>query len=206
MSYLEIESHLRKFRVGIAGAGGLGSNCAAALARCGIGTLVIADFDFVEPMNLNRQYYFTDQVGMFKTDALKENIRRINHAVNVITQTVKLDEKNIAHIFTGCDVIVEALDDSEMKQMLVETILSQMPGIPVIVGSGLAGYGNNETLGSRKIDDTLYVCGDESTTAGDGLPAMAPRVGIVANMQANTVIDLLMRKNKNSVKYENTIE
>ena len=84
MRFSEIKAHLSKFRVGIAGAGGLGSNCAAALARCGVGTLVIADFDIVEESNLSRQYYFTDQVGMLKTEALKENIRRINPDVVVI--------------------------------------------------------------------------------------------------------------------------
>jgi len=194
MRFSEIESHLHKFRAGIAGAGGLGSNCAVALARSGIGSLVIADFDVIEPANLNRQYYFTDQTGRLKTDALKENIARINPSVKVITHNIKLDEKNIPDVFAGCDVIVEAFDRNDMKEMLIETILSEMPGIPVVIGSGLAGFGNNETIRSRKIDDTLYVCGDESTTAGDDLPPMAPRVGIVANMQANTVIDILMNK------------
>ncbi|OFY63030.1 MAG: thiamine biosynthesis protein ThiF [Bacteroidetes bacterium RBG_13_43_22] len=194
MRFSEIESHLHKFRAGIAGAGGLGSNCAVALARSGIGTLVIADFDVIEPANLNRQYYFTDQTGRLKTDALKENIARINPSVKVITHNIKLDEKNIPDVFAGCDVIVEAFDRNDMKKMLIETILSEMPGMPVVIGSGLAGFGNNETIRSRKIDDTLYVCGDESTTAGDDLPPMAPRVGIVANMQANTVIDILMNK------------
>ncbi|MFH0841097.1 MAG: sulfur carrier protein ThiS adenylyltransferase ThiF [Bacteroidota bacterium] len=193
MRFPEIESRLRKFRVGIAGAGGLGSNCAVALARSGIGTIVIADFDKIEPANLNRQYYFSDQEGMYKTDALKANIQRITRVVNVITHTLKLDERNIPEIFANCDIIVEAFDSSDMKQMLIETVQMRMPGIPVVTGSGLAGYGNNEAIRSRKIDDTLYVCGDESTTAGDELPPMAPRVSIVANMQANLVIEILLR-------------
>jgi sulfur carrier protein ThiS adenylyltransferase len=194
MRLREIESHLKKFRAGIAGAGGLGSNCAVALARSGIGAIVIADFDVVEPANLNRQYYFADQAGMLKTDALKENILRINPAVNIITHNLKLDESNISEIFAGCDIIVEAFDQNDMKEMLVRTVLSEMPGIPLIIGSGLAGYGNNDTIRSRKIDNTLYVCGDEATNADDDLPPMAPRVGIVANMQANTVIEILMQR------------
>lgn len=194
MRLREIESHLKKFRAGIAGAGGLGSNCAVALARSGIGAIVIADFDVVEPANLNRQYYFADQAGMLKTDALKENILRINPAVNIITHNLKLDESNISEIFAGCDIIVEAFDQNDMKEMLVRTVLSEMPDIPLIIGSGLAGYGNNDTIRSRKIDNTLYVCGDEATNADDDLPPMAPRVGIVANMQANTVIEILMQR------------
>ena len=60
MRFSEVKTHLSKFRVGIAGAGGLGSNCAVALARSGVGTLVIADYDVIESSNLNRQYYFIE--------------------------------------------------------------------------------------------------------------------------------------------------
>lgn len=194
MRFSEISNHLSKFRVGIAGAGGLGSNCAVALARSGIGTLVISDFDVIEPANLNRQYFFANQLGMLKTTALKETISRINPDTIVIPYTLKLNEKNIPEIFSGCDVIVEAFDRADMKEMLVATIQIKMPGIPVIIGSGLAGWGMNGTLKYRKIDETLYLCGDESGEAGSELPPMAPRVGIVANMQANTVIEILMQK------------
>ena len=192
MRISEIKTHLSKFRVGIAGAGGLGSNCAVALARSGIGTLVISDFDIIEEPNLNRQYYFMDQVGMMKTVALKENIARINPEVFVIIHQKKLDRLNIAEIFSGCNVIVEAFDSSVMKEMLIGTVQIKMPGVPMVVGSGVAGWGKTSNLSCRKIDDTLYVCGDESSEVSDNLPAIAPRVGIVANMQANVVIEILM--------------
>ncbi|MBG0861311.1 MAG: sulfur carrier protein ThiS adenylyltransferase ThiF [Bacteroidales bacterium] len=194
MRFSEIKSHLSKFKVGIAGAGGLGSNCATALARSGVGTLVIADYDKIEECNLNRQYYFTDQIGKLKTDALKENVFRINPGINVVIQQKRLDRLNIPEVFSGCDVIVEAFDSADMKEMLIETVQTRMPGITVVAASGLAGFGNNDTVRCRKIDDTLYICGDESSEAEDDLPPMAPRVGIVANMQANTVIDILMKK------------
>jgi sulfur carrier protein ThiS adenylyltransferase len=200
MKFSEIRDHLAQFRVGIAGAGGLGSNCAVALARTGVGTIVISDFDVIEPANLNRQYYFISQVGMMKTTALKENIARINPDTVVIAHTEKLNRINIPLIFAGCDVVVEAFDKDEMKEMLIETVQQKMPGIPVIIASGLAGWGKNDTIRYRKIDDTLFVCGDESTAAGDDLPPLAPRVGIVANMQANTVLDILMQKTKPSIR------
>jgi len=196
MRFSEIKAHLGKFRIGIAGAGGLGSNCAVALARCGIGTLVISDFDTVEPANLNRQYFFTNQVGMMKTEALKENLSRINPDTVVIAHAEILNGQNIPLIFSGCDIIVEAFDSNKMKEMLIETVQIKMPGIPLIIGSGLAGWGNNETIKCRKIDDTLYVCGDESTETDAELPPLAPRVGIVANMQANMVIEILMKKTR----------
>jgi sulfur carrier protein ThiS adenylyltransferase len=193
MRFSDIKAHLKRFRVGIAGAGGLGSNCAVALAKCGVGTLVIADFDTIEESNLNRQYFFTDQIGMLKTVALKENIYRINPEVFVIIHQKRLDSHNIPEIFSGCDVIIEALDLSKMKQMLIETVQLKMMEVPVVAGSGLAGWGKSELIKQRKIDDTLYICGDESSEVSDNLPPMAPRVGMVANMQANVVIEILMK-------------
>jgi sulfur carrier protein ThiS adenylyltransferase len=194
MRFSEIENHLKKFRVGIAGAGGLGSNCAAALARTGVGTLVIADYDTVEQSNLSRQYYFVNQIGMMKTKALKENLVRIRPEINVIVHQEKLDKKNITPIFAGCHVIVEAFDKVEMKEILIETVQKELPGIPLIVGSGMAGWGNTEILRFRKVDETLYVCGDELSEASEDSPTLAPRVGIVANMQANTVVEILMKQ------------
>jgi sulfur carrier protein ThiS adenylyltransferase len=194
MRFSEIENHLKKFKVGIAGAGGLGSNCAAALARTSVGTLVIADFDKVELSNISRQFYFIDQVGMMKTTALKENLKRIRPEMNVVIHQTVLTEKNIPSIFRDCQVIVEAFDRADMKQMLVETVQKELTGIPLIVGSGLAGWGNTEILKFRKIDETLYICGDEMSEATDDYPPLAPRVSIVANMQANAVIEILMRK------------
>lgn len=194
MKFAEIKYHLSRFCVGIAGAGGLGSNCAISLARSGIGTLVLADFDVVDKSNLNRQYYFSDQIGLMKVDALKKNILRSNPDVKVITFNIKLDKTNISGIFSGCDVIIEAFDASAMKELLIETIQTKLPDIPLIIGSGLAGWGNNEALRSRKIDNTLFICGDESSEISDELPPMAPRVGIVANMQANAAIEILMEK------------
>lgn len=194
MGYAEIKSHLSKFRVGIAGAGGLGSNCAMALARSGVGTLVICDHDVVEASNLNRQYFFMDQIGMAKVEALRENILATDPQVRVLIHCGMLTAENTAGVFRGCDIVVEALDSADMKEMLITAIQSEMNDVPVILGSGLAGWGKNNELRCRKIDDTLYVCGDESSEDSSETPMLAPRVGIAANMQANMVLELLMNK------------
>jgi len=153
---------------------------------------VIADFDIIEESNLNRQYFFTSQIGLMKTVALKENISHINPEVVVIIHQKKLDRTNITEIYSGCNIIVEAFDDAKMKEMLIETVQLEMPGIPIVVGSGMAGWGKNNDIVTRKLDDTLWVCGDEYSEASDSMPTIAPRVGIVANMEANLVIELLM--------------
>jgi sulfur carrier protein ThiS adenylyltransferase len=184
---------LKKCTVGIAGCGGLGSNCAIALARVGIGKIIIADFDIIDRSNLNRQYYFLNQVGLKKTVALKENIRMINSEVIVEAHDIKLASHDIGRIFKDCDVIVEAFDLKEMKQMIAEAVISGMPGKPLIIGSGLAGWGRNNAIRTRKIDH-VYICGDGITEVSDHLPPLAPRVGIVANMQANLVLEILLGK------------
>lgn len=193
MTITEISKHLGRFTVGIAGAGGLGSNCAAALVRSGIGKLVIADFDIVDSSNLNRQFYFADQVGMKKTDALKINLGRIGGGTEIELFNMMLDQGNISTVFQDCHIIIEAFDRADMKQMLAETMLTSWPGRPLIMGSGMAGWGMTDTLKVRDLGDNLYVCGDEQTEISDELPPMAPRVCIVASMQANLAVELLMK-------------
>ncbi|MFZ4521548.1 MAG: sulfur carrier protein ThiS adenylyltransferase ThiF [Bacteroidales bacterium] len=195
MTLDEIYSRLRLKKVGIAGCGGLGSNCAVALARVGVGTLVIADFDVVSQPNLNRQYYFMDQVGMKKTSALTANIQRINPDVAVFPHDIRLTPANITSLFEGCDVIVEAFDFADQKEMLIETVLTGMPEIPLVVGLGMAGWGMNSAIHCRRLDH-LYICGDEVSEIGPEMPPLAPRVGIVANMQANMVLEILLDEEK----------
>lgn len=177
--------------VGIAGAGGLGSNCAVALARAGVGRLVVADFDTVSLLNLDRQYYFRDQVGQPKVAALAANIARIDPAVAVEGHLLRLDPPAVVRLFAGCHAIVEAFDDAAAKRMIAETAAEELPGIPLVMGSGLAGYGRNDALRTKRLG-MLYVCGDEESAVGEGAPPLAPRVGIVANMQANLVLELLL--------------
>ena len=187
---------LQKAVIGIAGAGGLGSNIAVSLTRAGIGKLVIADFDKIEPSNLNRQQFFIDQVGMPKVIALLENLNKISPFTQYQVHEIKLDEENIPFIYKDVDIMVEAFDKAEMKTMLIETWLTHFPNKPIIAASGLAGWGKNELLHSRKIDN-LYICGDEITDLQTGISPMAPRVGIVANMQANLVLELILNENSN---------
>ncbi|MCX6305870.1 MAG: sulfur carrier protein ThiS adenylyltransferase ThiF [Bacteroidetes bacterium] len=191
MTFDQLSAILKTKKVGIAGCGGLGSNCAVALARVGIGTLVVADFDVVARSNLNRQYYFLDQVGLKKVLALAANILRIDPQVNLICHDTRLTSENIPSIFAGCDIIVEAFDLAGQKEMIIETILSEMPLTPLVVGLGMAGWGMNDTVHCRRIDN-LYICGDEISEISPDLPPIAPRVGMVASMQANVVLEILL--------------
>ncbi len=123
-----IHARLKQACVGIAGAGGLGSAVAVALARIGVGRLIIADFDLVEPSNLNRQQYFIDQIGFYKVAALTQNLQRINPYISVEPHQALLGPDNIPQLFAPCSVVVEAFDRADMKAMLVDTVLSCLPG------------------------------------------------------------------------------
>ena len=195
MTFDEIRRKLKNKTVGIAGCGGLGSNCAIALARVGIGALTIADFDLIIESNLNRQYFFYEQIGQLKVFALKKNIQMVNPRVKVRAFDIRLCQSDIIEIFRTCDVIVEAFDRSEMKQMIIETVHNHMPDKYLVVGVGMAGWGKSELIHTRR-SDKLIICGDEQSEISEQLPPLAPRVGIVANMQANAVLEILLGANE----------
>lgn len=185
---------IRDAVVGIAGAGGLGSNAAVALARAGVGHLVIADFDTVDATNLNRQYFFVSQLGEPKVSALQNTLQKINPFSEYEVHHTRITADNAAAIFSQCQILIEAFDTAEMKEMLIESWCSAYPDRPIIVGSGLAGIGNTEAIHTRQID-TIYICGDETTDIQPHISPMAPRVGMVAHMQANIALELIIKGN-----------
>ncbi len=192
MNLLEIRKILKTKTVGIAGCGGLGSNCAIALARAGIGKLIIADFDIIEKSNLNRQYYFIDQIGESKSLALKNNILKTNQNIEVIKHNVFIDENNFYQIFINCDIIIEAFDNTESKEMIVKAMHKFFPDKKLIMGIGMSGYGKNNII-KQNIYDNIIICGDQISETSYNMPPIAPRVGIVANMQANAVLEILLK-------------
>ncbi|MBN2161589.1 MAG: sulfur carrier protein ThiS adenylyltransferase ThiF [Pontiellaceae bacterium] len=183
-----VHEKIKSATVGIAGLGGLGSSIAVALARIGVGKLILADFDVVEPSNLNRQQYFIDQLGMNKADAIEENLKRINPYVHYETHCVRVTPENIPVLFGAVDVMVEAFDRPDQKAMLLQSF----NGAPLVAASGMAGYGPGDAIGVRKMGKYVYIVGDLETGAAPGCGLMAPRVGIAAHMQANLVLRILL--------------
>jgi sulfur carrier protein ThiS adenylyltransferase len=187
----DIAARLRKASVGIAGAGGLGSNAAVALARAGVGRLVVVDFDRVEKSNLTRQYYFLDQVGMLKVDALKANIQRAAEGVTVETVAKELLPGRMAEPFKDVDVVVEALDKAETKTRFVQEVLRDLPGKPVVSASGVAGWGGCERIELKRFAP-LHLVRDCRAKSSDEGVLLAPKVCAMANLEANTVLEILL--------------
>lgn len=180
--------------MGIAGLGGLGSIVAAALARTCVGRLILCDFDQVEASNLNRQNYFEDQVGMNKVDASVVNLQRINPHITLEPHHGKLTAQDIPNVFKDADIIAECFDKTDQKQMIVETVLSDM-NVPIVSGSGLAGYGQSNTIQTKQLSSRLVMVGDQTSDIALGLPLTAGRVWIAAAHQANAIIELLLQNN-----------
>ena len=181
---------LEQAKIGVAGLGGLGSNVLAHLVRSGIRRFVAADFDTVSASNLNRQFYFADQIGRKKTEALAENLHRIGRGLILDFHDLRLTEDNARDFFSGCDIVVEAFDQADAKTMLIGALADS--DIPVVAASGLAGFGKSNDIQVRKAGKNLYLVGDLVSGISAKLSPFSPRVGIAAAMQANTVISILL--------------
>ncbi len=187
----------RKFScatVAVCGLGGLGSNIAIALARAGVGRLILIDYDRVDITNLHRQQYKTAQIGLFKTDALADNLSEIAPYVEIETITTRITEDNLANLLGEANVICEAFDNPEAKAMLVNGVLEKLPDCCLVAASGMAGLETPNTIHTRRAMKRFYLCGDEKSDAAETIGLVAPRVMLCAAHQAQTVLLILAEK------------
>ena len=190
----ELQQAFSTATVAICGLGGLGSNIAIALARAGIGKLILIDFDRVDITNLHRQQYKADQIGMYKTDALTDNLREIAPYIELEAHTERITEDNAVTLLSDADIICEAFDDAECKAMLTNTVLSEMPDKYLVAASGMAGMGVTNSIKTRRITSKFYLCGDEMSEVSDDIGLVAPRVALCAAHQAHTVLRILAKQ------------
>lgn len=190
-----ISKKLKKTRVCILGLGGLGSNVAVLLARAGIGSLKLVDFDTVETSNLNRQQYRISHIGIKKTEAMKSIIREINPFVEVDILDIKVDRENIYSIVGDIEIVVEAFDRAETKAMILEELLTDKNKI-VVSASGMAGLGSANEIVTRKIKDNFYLIGDNYSDYEEYSGLMSTRVMLCAAHQANMVLRLILGEEK----------
>ena len=187
----DVQKKFSSATVAVCGLGGLGSNIAIALARAGIGKLILIDFDRVDITNLHRQQYKVNQIGMNKTDALSKNLKEIAPYIEIETHTERVTEENATHLLQGADIICEAFDDAECKAMLTNLVLETMPDKYLVAASGMAGMGSANTIKTRKITRKFYLCGDEESDVQSGGSLISSRVMLCAAHQAHTVLRIL---------------
>lgn len=190
----ETEAKLSKAIVAVCGLGGLGSNIAIALARAGVGSLILIDYDKVDITNLNRQQYRACQIGVSKTEALTDNLREIAPYTKIITHNVKITEENAEELLCDADIICESFDNADAKAMIAEAVLCNMPDKVLVAASGMAGLGSPNEITTRKVSDKFYICGDGKSDVEELGSLFAPRVMLCASHQALTVLRILTEK------------
>ena len=190
----ELQQAFSTATVAICGLGGLGSNIAIALARAGIGKLILIDFDRVDITNLHRQQYKASQIGMYKTDALADNLREIAPYIELETHIARITEDNVVKLLQGSDIICEAFDDAECKARLANTVLSELSDKYLVAASGMAGMGVTNSIKTRRITSRFYLCGDETSEVSENIGLVAPRVALCAAHQAHTVLRILAKQ------------
>ena len=179
----------KTLRIGIAGVGGIGSNVAVNLVRSGVEWLKIVDFDRVASSNLNRQFYFSDQIGCLKVEALRENLQRIRPELQLCALNERITAENCQALFADCDVVVEGLDDQAGKKMLVEA-LSGDSGPRLVSACGIAGS-ELATIRTRQLGRCTLV-GDFVSDCADQ-PLFAHKVIAIAAWMSGIVLRTLFR-------------
>lgn len=180
--------------VAICGLGGLGSNIAVALARAGVGKLILIDFDRVDITNLHRQQYIANQIGKYKTDALSENLTEITPFVEIEPHTAYVTQDNAVELLSEAAVVCEAFDNAECKAMLTNTVLEKMPEKFLVAASGMAGMDTANSIKTRKITNKFYLCGDMVSDVNDNIGLVSSRVMLCAAHQAHAVLRILAEK------------
>ena len=188
----DIQKKFASATVAICGLGGLGSNIAVALARAGVGKLILIDFDMVDITNLHRQQYKANQIGVNKTDALAYNLCEIAPFTTVETHNVRITENNAKKLLENADIICEAFDDAEAKAMLTNLVLEKMSDKFLVAASGMAGLGSANTIKTRKVMSRFYLCGDEESDVQSEGSLVSSRVMLCAAHQAHTVLRILV--------------
>lgn len=180
---------IQSIKIGIAGCGGLGSNIAHALARTGFIHFEIVDKDIIEASNLNRQNYYSDEIGLPKVTTTAKRLSQINSNVQVKTHQLYLTRENMHSYFQDCTILFEAFDNVESKALFLETFAGS--GKLLILGSGLAGI-KNTGLPIQQIKENIYIVGDRTTAVGKDNPPLAPRVMACAALMASVALEKIL--------------
>jgi len=145
----------------------------------------------VDITNLHRQQYRADQIGIYKTDAMVQNLAAIAPYTAVETHTVRITEENVPKLLAEADIICEAFDRADEKAMLANKVLEQLPEKYLVAASGMAGLGSANRIQTRRITQRFYLCGDGVSDSSEMMGLTAPRVMVCAAHQAQMVIRII---------------
>lgn len=178
---------LRTKRIFVAGCGGLGGHVIDMLLRIGVGAITVADGDVFEPSNLNRQLLSNlTVIGQSKAAAAKAHAKIVNPAVEFNAIEAFVDETNAARLISGCDAVIDALDNIPSRKLLAR--LCSKAGIPYVYGA-ICGWVAQAALllPGDVLLDTLY---PESVTLSDK-SSLSFTPALCASLQTALCVKLL---------------
>jgi adenylyltransferase/sulfurtransferase len=191
---VEGQERLLNSRVLLIGVGGLGSPIAIYLCSSGVGTITLVDDDEVDLSNLQRQIiHTTESIGKKKVLSAKEQLHKLNPDVEVIAQSVKLDEAFLSNEILKSHVVIDATDNIETR--LIINKVCHAKKIPLISGAVIKTEGQVCIFPNNDNNDPCYNClyghvtESEQNCAETGV--LGPVAGIIACVQATETIKLL---------------
>jgi len=192
----EGQSRLSESRVLIVGCGALGSAQVEALARAGVGKLRIADRDFVESSNLQRQTMFTESDAnerLPKAIACAEHVREINSEITVEAEIVDVNHSNIERLIKDCDVLLDGTDNFSTRYLINDACVKH--SVKWIYGAAVGSYGVTMTIRPHESPCLRCVFPEPPPAASaptcDTAGVIMPIISIVAAVQVTEALKLL---------------
>lgn len=128
---------IKNFKIVVIGLGGVGSIVPLSLVRSGVKNLLLIDGDKVDATNLNRQMaYFSQDVGHFKSEVLKEKLLEIREDLNLEEKHIFIDKETDFSFLKGFDYIVDCIDDIEAKVLLTKFAINNDISLIASMGTG----------------------------------------------------------------------
>jgi molybdopterin/thiamine biosynthesis adenylyltransferase len=186
----EGQEKLKKAKVFIAGAGGLGSPVAIYLAAAGVGTLRLVDHDTVELSNLNRQVLHWDEnIGSRKADSAQAKLQKMNRDIKIEAIAETITEANVSQLVAGADVIVDAMDNLPARYLLNRAAIKK--GIPFCHGAvyGFEGRAMTVIPGKTACLNCVY---HGATPPREEFPVIGVTPAVIGCVQATEVIKYLV--------------
>lgn len=188
------QDRLKRARILIVGAGGLGCPVALYLGAAGVGSLTIADDDRIEVANLQRQIAFADsQIGIPKADALTERVRQINPAISATSLPTRLSGEDLAGRVAESDLVLDCTDNFNARFDINRACVAAR--VPLVSGAAIRGEGQLAVFDSRQDGAPCYQClypdqGNEELNCSEA-GVIGPLVGMIGASQAMEAIKLL---------------
>jgi len=183
------QKELKRAKVTIAGAGGLGSVTATYLTVAGVGRIQIVDDDVVELSNLNRQIlHWEKDIGKKKAESFADKLSQMNSEVEVVVTTQRIREDNVAEIVNDADLIVDAMDNFQTRYVLNKVALQKK--IPFFHG-GVYGFEGQVTTIIPGETACLRCIFPESPEA-ETFPVIGVTCGVIGGIQATEVVKYIV--------------